>query len=71
MAVSIHVTNDPGRKLEYRLCEALVGSPAFVDSEIAVCDDVSNDSAFYLVVGKENERDIELEVDANHLKIDK
>lgn len=43
-----------------RFCEALVGSPAFINSEIGVCD--GNDGEFYLVVGKSNDRDMTLDL---------
>ncbi len=48
-----------------RFCEALVGSPAFINSEIGVCD--GNDGEFYLVVGKSNDRDMTLDLMASDL----
>lgn len=41
-----------------RMHEALIGSPAYIESEIAICD--NNDTSFYLVVGNNNDRDLEI-----------
>lgn len=43
-----------------RFCEALAGSPAFVNSEIGVCD--GSGGEFFLVVGKSNDRDMTLDL---------
>lgn len=43
-----------------RFCEALVGSPAFVNSEIGVCD--GSDGEFCFVVGKSNDHDMTLDL---------
>ena len=35
---------------------ALVGSPAYIESEIAICD--RDDNSFYLAIGNDNDNDI-------------
>lgn len=45
-----------------RFCKALVGSPAFVNSEIAVCDG-KNGEEFFLAVGEVNGNDITIQID--------
>lgn len=45
--------------------KALVGSPGYIDSEIAVCDE--SDNSFVLIVGKNNEDNIHYIVTANRL----
>lgn len=44
-----------------RIHKALVGSPAYINSEIAICED---QEGFTLVVGKENDDNCLIEVDA-------
>lgn len=54
----------------YRLCEALVGSPGFINNEIVVIDSeidteagtmVNNDGIIRVIVGNDNGRDVEVE----------
>lgn len=52
-----------------RLCEALVGSPAFINSEIAVCDFPGLDSALEVFIGKPNDSDIEFDLMAGNFGI--
>lgn len=40
--------------------EALKGSPAYINSEIAICD--NDDTSFYLVVGNNNDRDLKVTI---------
>lgn len=42
-----------------RMCEALVGSPAFINNEIAVCDFTDLDKAFSVFIGNSNDHDVE------------
>ena len=49
-------------KLRDRMCEALVGSPAFINNEIAVCDFTDYDKAFSIFIGKPNGNDIEYDL---------
>ena len=55
--------------LRDRICLSLVGSPAFINNEIAVCD--LQDDAFTLFVGdynKENEeRNVEYDIHSSQL----
>ena len=43
-----------------RMHEALKGSPAYINSEIAICD--NDDTSFYLVVGNNNDRDLKVTI---------
>lgn len=53
-------------KMRDRMCEALVGSPAFLSNEIAICDFTDLDKAFSMFIGNSNEHDIEYDlVDAD------
>ena len=56
-------------KLRDRMCQALVGSPAFIESEIAVCDFVDVPNAFTIVVGNENDADIEFDLVESDFKV--
>lgn len=50
-------TPEESNRVRRRLHDALIGSPAYVNSEIAICDgekDNPNSSFFYLVVGHES-----------------
>lgn len=49
-------------KFRDRLCEALVGSPAFINSEIAVTDFEGLDRALEVFIGKPNGADIEFDL---------
>lgn len=49
--------------------EALIGSPAYQDSEIAVCDE--DDTSFLLIIGKNNENNIKYNISVNRLTISK
>lgn len=46
-------------KFRDRMCEALVGSPAFKNNEIAVCDFTDLDKAFSIFIGNSNDHDVE------------
>lgn len=61
IAFRIHCPH-PGVAAEWRdrFCEALAGSPAFVNSEIGVCD--GSGGEFFLVVGKSNDHDLILDL---------
>lgn len=48
-----------------KFCEALVGSPAFINSEIAVCDD--NECNFVLIVGESNDHDMTFDINESDL----
>ena len=54
-------------ELRDRLCEALVGSPAYVDSEIAICDE--GDDGFILVVGNPNAKNVAFELDGSSIEL--
>lgn len=56
-------------KLRDRMCEALVGSPAFINSEIAICDFTDLDKAFSVFIGKPNENDIEYDMVAEDFMV--
>lgn len=43
-----------------RMHEALKGSPAYINSEIAICD--NDDTSFYLIVGNNNDRDLKVTI---------
>ena len=45
-----------------RMCEALVGSPAFIKNEIAVCDSTDLDKAFLVFIGNSNDHDVEYDL---------
>ena len=45
--------------------KALVGTPQYIDSEVAVCDCEEDPSNFFLVVGVDNDNNLELEVDVD------
>ena len=44
---------------------ALMGSPAFIDNEIAICD--LQDDAFTLIIGNSNDNNIDLDVNNRYL----
>ena len=48
-----------------KFCEALVGSPAFINSEIAVCDD--NECNFVLIVGESKDHDMTFDINESDL----
>lgn len=48
-------------ELRDKFCEALVGSPAYVESEIAVCDD--EEDGFILAIGNPNSKNIAFELE--------
>lgn len=52
-------------ELRDTICKSLMGSPAFIKSEIAVCD--LQDDAFTLIVGNNNVNDIEYDVHSSQL----
>ena len=54
-------------ELRDKFCEALVGSPAYVESEIAVCDD--GDDGFILAVGNDNSHDITFELEGSEIEL--
>ena len=45
---------------------ALAGSPAYVDSEIAICDE--DDTSFHLVIGNINDCDITKVINTEDIK---
>jgi hypothetical protein len=49
-------------KFRDRMCEALVGSPAFKNNEIAVCDFTDLDKAFSIFIGNSNDHDVEYDL---------
>lgn len=72
MSVAINIKCESEEKmyeLREKIHEALVGSPAYINSEIAICD--LQDDAFTLIVGNYNkeheDRNIELDVHSNNL----
>lgn len=54
-------------KLREKFHYALVGSPAYIESEIAVCDCREDDSCFFLAVGNDNDRDLYLEIKSDDI----
>lgn len=46
-------------KLKERFHKALKGSPAYINSEIGICDS-KKDNEFYLIVGKDNKDNLRL-----------
>ena len=62
--------NDEAERDELRdkFCSALVGSPAYVDSEIAVCDGDDSDE-FILAVGECNSNDIAFELGGSDIEL--
>lgn len=54
-------------ELRDKFCSALVGSPAYVESEIAVCDD--GDDGFILAVGNCNSNDISFELEESSIEL--
>ena len=65
IVLNIKCEQDEAAFLRDRMCEALAGSPAFIDSEIGVCD-VST-SEFCLVIGHRNGSDVEFDVKESDL----
>ena len=55
--------------LRDEFCSALAGSPAFVESEIAVCEDHNDEKVFYLAVGNCNNHDLSTEINSKDIKI--
>lgn len=49
-------------KLRDKFNYALMGSPAYIESEIAVCNCEEDDSCFFLVVGDSNDYNLDLEI---------
>lgn len=47
---------------------ALVGSPAYINSEIAICDNDEDKTSFFLIVGNDNnDKNVEYEIDIDNL----
>lgn len=70
MAIEIKVKCDTEEKrdeIRDTFCRALVGSPAFINSEIAVCDDEAD--SFILAVGNLNDNNISLDLEYSSLNI--
>ena len=66
--VSINIkckSSEEMHELRDKFCLALMGSPAFIDSEIAVCD--LQDDAFTLIVGNSNDNNIDLDVNNKYI----
>ena len=58
-------SNEEMFKLRETIHLSLVGSPAYKNSEIAVCD--LQDDAFTLIVGHNNDHDVEYDVHSTNL----
>lgn len=58
-------SNEEMIKLREIVHLSLVGSPAYINSEIAVCD--LQDDAFTLIVGNNNDHDVEYDVNSTNL----
>lgn len=59
------VNNAERDEIRDEFCEALVGSPAFINSEIMVSDDPKKDNVFSLILGENNGRNIEYNIDSS------
>ena len=46
---------------------ALTGSPAYVNSEIAICD--NDTESFFLIIGNNNNCDITKEIDVDNIEV--
>lgn len=55
--------------LRDRICEALVGSPAFINNEIAVCDSPCSPDMFEFFIGESNNADVSFEFSANDFPV--
>ncbi len=58
MAIQFNFTTNPGMDItpvKEDIHKALVGSPAYVNSEIAICDGDDPSSSFCLIVGNDQE----------------
>lgn len=55
------------KDLRGRMHEALVGSTAYKESEIAICD--LQDDAFTLIVGNSNENNVEYDLHSSQLLV--
>lgn len=62
--VTIHFRDNAEMKLRDEICEGLVGSPAFINSDIAVCDDETAEG-FYLVLGGDNGRNLLISIEGD------
>lgn len=54
--IRFKVKGDYDVKAKYH--NALVGSPGYIDCEIAICDDDEDPDSFYLIVGNRNNNDL-------------
>lgn len=52
--------------MKEKMHNALAGSPAYIESEIAICDE--DDNTFHLIIGNNNECDIKKTINTNDLK---
>lgn len=72
----------PEERIELRdkLCYALSGSPAYINSEIVVGEELydedgniveSKDNEVYLLIGNGNDYNMSMTIDSSNLKVDK
>ena len=52
--------------MKEKMHNALAGSPAYVDSEIAICDE--DDTSFHLIIGNSNECNITKVINTEDIK---
>ena len=48
---------------------ALIGSPGYINSEIAICDNDEDSTSFHLFVGETNDDNVEFKVNNDDLHI--
>lgn len=61
MAIRFHYRYDDKERRDTKMEEfhkALVGSPAYINNEIAICED--GDCCFVLIVGNDNNNDLDV-----------
>ena len=66
--MSIQITfkhNDHAAMMQQqtRMHNALVGSPAYINSEIILCENPNNPTEFSLIVGENNDSNVQMDID--------
>lgn len=76
MALNIKFTGENAIELRDKFHDALVGSPAYINSEIALCTDMDPETnsdkkdEFYLVVGNNNKHNMEINIPTDSVNIE-
>lgn len=70
MAIILNVkckSNEEMNNMKNQFHTALSGTPAYINSEIAICDDITNSKSFNVLVGNCNDNDIRFNINGYEL----